>query len=182
MNESMTVEEASLTPSPSDEQHKKQDEEVTLTALEHIAKEQQLSNPDCVFLLREIIKCSGGKLQDAFMDDDKAIKLMREKPKLKSALQKAWKTKDYKEIRELDELRALPPPMDEPMPVEEAFLTPSPSDNFTDPQHKQKNEEVTLAALSVFGKKEKQLSEYVECAVKEIWESGELRASSLAGG
>ena len=103
MDESMPVEEAFLTPSSShyftNAQHKKQDEEVTLAVSKLFAGKQELDKTDCVFLLHSIIKRSGGKLRVEFIDGDKAIKLMCENPKLESALEKAWRTKDYKEIR-----------------------------------------------------------------------------------
>ena len=107
MDEPMLVDEAP-TPSPfdfTDAQHKKQDEEVTLAASEYLVG-NELSNPlEYAFLLQCILMCSDGKLQ---VDALKAKKLLQENGKLVSALEKAWKTKDYKEIRELGELWASP--------------------------------------------------------------------------
>jgi hypothetical protein len=100
-----------LTPSPSDNftdaQHKKQDEEVTQAASDIFGEQSELSTKlECASLLGCIIDHSEGKLQAAFTNNGKAIKLMRENPKLESALKKAWRTKEYKEIRKSGELRA----------------------------------------------------------------------------
>ena len=104
----MIVEVASLTPSSSDnfnnQEHKIQDEKVTQAVSDAFTEERELSNGECAILLISIIKHSQGKLES--IDGEKAIELVCDKPKLKSALQKAWKTKDYKEIRESGELRA----------------------------------------------------------------------------
>ena len=108
MDEPVPIEEASLTPSPSDNftdvQHNKQDEQVTLAASEIFTEKQQLSEIDCAAPLECIIDSSEGKLQVAFTNTRKAIKLMRENPKLVFALQKAWTAKDYTEIRKSGEL------------------------------------------------------------------------------
>ena len=102
----MDEEETSLTPSSShkftDAHHKKKDEEVALDASIFFAAEQQeLSRLDCAILL-QCINRSEGKLQATV----NAFQLLCENPKLESALKKAWRTKDYKEIRESGELRA----------------------------------------------------------------------------
>ena len=110
MDEPMPMEGASLSPSSSDNfnnmQHNKQDEQVTLDASMFLAGKQQLSELDCVALLHCIINHSEGKLQVEFTNLANAIILLRENPKLESALQKAWTTKDYKEIRKSGELLA----------------------------------------------------------------------------
>ena len=103
MDEPMPTEGATLTPSSSgdltDEQHTKQNEEVTLAALEFLPRERELSVFECAYLLHCIVECSKGKLHGAFADVPNALRLIRENPKLKFALHHAWRTKDYKEIR-----------------------------------------------------------------------------------
>ena len=112
MDEPMPMEGAYLTPSTSDNftdaQHKRKDEEVTQAASKFFAGQQdsEWSEFHYAFLLQCIIKHSEGKLQVAFMDNGKAIDLMRANPKLGSVLKKAWRTKDYKEIRKSGEFRA----------------------------------------------------------------------------
>ena len=110
MDEPMPVEEASLTPSTSDNftdaQHNKQDEEVTLAVKDVFDGRQVLTLGECAILLQVIIELSEDRLQVAFTNGMKAIKLIGENPKLESALQKAWKSKGYKEIRESGELWA----------------------------------------------------------------------------
>jgi hypothetical protein len=107
------VEEAcpGLTPSSSDNftpaQHKIKDEAVTQAASNIFGEQSELSTKvECATLLQCIIDCSEGKLQVAFTNIGNAIKLMSENPKLESALKKAWRTKDYQEIRESGERRA----------------------------------------------------------------------------
>ena len=112
MDEPMPVEGASLTPSTSDNftdaEHKKKDEEVTQATSKFFAgpQDSEWSEFHYAFLLQCIIKHSEGKLQVAFMDNEKAIKLMRANPKLGSVLKKAWRAKDYKEILKSGELWA----------------------------------------------------------------------------
>ncbi|KAF8720225.1 hypothetical protein AX14_011125 [Amanita brunnescens Koide BX004] len=103
----MDEEETSLTPSSShkftDAHHKKKDEEVALDASIFFAAEQQeLSRLDCAILL-QCINRSEGKLQATV----NAFQFLCENPKLESALKKAWRTKDYKEIRESELLTVL---------------------------------------------------------------------------
>jgi hypothetical protein len=110
MDEPMPVEEEFLTPtSPhnfTNEQHKKQDEEVTLAASKCFAVQRELCKLDCAFLLNCIIERSEGKLWVEYTDLPKIMEYMDENPKLEPALKKAWRTKDYKEIRESGEPRA----------------------------------------------------------------------------
>ncbi|KAK2463741.1 hypothetical protein APHAL10511_004234 [Amanita phalloides] len=112
----MQVEEAlltSLTPSTSENfnsgQHKKGDEEITLAATRIFGGKRELSEIDNAVLLQCIIRRSEGKLQAAFINIENGIELMRENPKLTSALKKAWRTENYMEIRE-SELLTVPKP------------------------------------------------------------------------
>jgi hypothetical protein len=99
-----------LTPSPfdnfTDAQHEKQDEEIALIASEYFAGQQELSRLHCAFLLSCIVKRSEGKLKAEYTEYGIGCQLIRENPKLESALKEAWRTKDYKEIRKSGELRA----------------------------------------------------------------------------
>jgi hypothetical protein len=109
-DEHKAVEEAPLGFAPSSShnftpaQHKIKD---TLEASKLFGGKQELSEAlHYAALLQCIIKSSEGKLQAAYIDNANAIELMGKNPKLESALKKAWRTKDYKEIRESGELRA----------------------------------------------------------------------------
>ena len=108
MNEPVPMEPASLTPSSSEKfthaQHKEQDEKVTREASSIIEEGKELSLGECLILLKRIIKHSEGKLKQH--DSIEAGALIRNNPKLKSALQKAWGTKDYTEIRRSGVFRA----------------------------------------------------------------------------
>ncbi|KAK2467168.1 hypothetical protein APHAL10511_000717 [Amanita phalloides] len=112
MDEPTPAEEASLTPSSSHNftppQHKEKDQEVTQDASILFGEKQELSETlECMLLLQCIVKHSDGKLHVAFTDNKKALDLIRENPKLASALKKAWKDKKYDEIRE-SELLTVP--------------------------------------------------------------------------
>jgi hypothetical protein len=112
MDEPMLVDGASLTLSPSatftDEQHKEQDDKVTQDALVFFKEEQpELSLIECMILLVSIINRSEGKLKDMYKDIQTAAKLLREHDKLVSALQEAWRSRNYKAIRESGEFQAL---------------------------------------------------------------------------
>ena len=106
----MLVEGASLTSSSSDyftdAQHEKKDEEVTLFVQEIFDPKQELSQAQCAILLQSIIDFSEGKLQAEYMQPARTRELLDKNPRLISALQKAWRTKNYKEIRKSGELRA----------------------------------------------------------------------------
>ena len=110
MDEPMLVEGASLTSSSSDyftdAQHEKKDEEVTLFVQEIFDPKQELSQAQCAILLQSIIDFSEGKLQAEYMQPARTRELLDKNPRLISALQKAWRTKNYKEIRKSGELRA----------------------------------------------------------------------------
>lgn len=97
-----------LTPSSSDNftpaQHKIKDEEVTQAVSEIFGEKSELSTPECAMLLECIIGGSEGKLTSTTSVE--AAKLMRKNSKLENALNKAWRTKDYHEIRESGERRA----------------------------------------------------------------------------
>ncbi len=106
MDEPLLVDEASR-DNFTDEQHKRLDEDVTSTASVFFPVQQELSSKcDCAGLLQCIIEHSEGTLKGEFTNTGKAVKLMRENPKLEFALKNAWRTKDYKKIRRLSELRA----------------------------------------------------------------------------
>ena len=103
-DEHKAVEEAPLGFAPSSShnftpaQHKIKD---TLEASKLFGGKQELSEAlHYAALLQCIIKSSEGKLQAAYIDNANAIELMGKNPKLESALKKAWRTKDYMEIRE----------------------------------------------------------------------------------
>ncbi len=109
VDEPVPVEGTSLTPSTSDNftdaQHKKRDEDVIKHVSAIFREHQELSVSDCMVLLYWIVKCSEGKLRDAFADVDNATRLILDNPKLECALKKAWRTKDYKEIQKSGEPR-----------------------------------------------------------------------------
>ena len=117
-----------LTPSSSenftDEQHEQFNKKVTEAALQNLKPDQVLSMFDCCYLLACIIE-DVRNLDQRYLVMKNALNLLENRPKLVLALEKAWRTQDYTEIRKSGKLCRWYPANVSPNSLRSALLRPS---------------------------------------------------------